>query len=132
MKKTILTAGLALLLPTLILDSAYGWISERRNGGDSFLLGVFRNEQSPPPIRAGVIPQRADYMPPRSGFIPPVPTFSPRFDFPQSYSAPGYNRAVPGPGTDFPAPDGFPSFYPVSDPGYCAPPDDIGTIHFER
>lgn len=119
MNKTILTAGLALLLPAFCVESASAWVNGQfgvgvnwtyQSGGNNFLWGVFRNGQPPAPAGSH-----------HPGFMPHGQPASPAgSSFPQFYQVPNYGQAapiahplMPPPAQTGYEPDGFPLFYPV-------------------
>ncbi len=122
MNKTILSAGLALLVSACVIEPAHAWLNwkvgagvnwSRQSGGNNLLWGAFRNGQPPAP-NAGHQPQHPGFMPPGPGMGYPTPGY-----FPQFY-APGFGGAP----MQGPSQAGAVPFHPVSFPGQYIPETD--------
>lgn len=137
MKKSILTAGLALLLSAWFSEPAQAWRSSKfgvglnwsyQSGGNNFLWGFFRNGQPPaptPPPHPGFMPGGPGYGPGGPGFGPGGPGGPGFGPAPFPGFAPGFGGGAPVMESPSQAADTIPSFHPVSFPGQYIPATDF-------
>ncbi|MBM4072755.1 MAG: hypothetical protein FJ271_28085 [Planctomycetes bacterium] len=129
MQKSILTAGLALLLSAWFCEPAQAWRNAKfgvglnwshQAGGNNLLWGFFRNGQPPAPT-----------PPPHPGFMPGGPGYGPYGPAPFPGFAPGFGGGAPVPmieGTG--QAESVPSFHPVSFPGQYIPATDFSDGYY--